>query len=404
MKIAILHSANNGFFPRFYKALRSSIEKAGDKYVLIVPNSGCNKRNPQPGQRIWGTRFNWFIHHYLYKLVGLQDIFSICETVRLIKVLKEEKPDLIHLHVVNDQNMNIPMFVKYVNMYKIPVVWTMHDCRAFTGRCSYFDEIGCDRWKTGCGNCPQKQLYMPTWIDASHAEWKIRKKWHTEINNLTIVTPSTWLADFIKQSFFKEKALKVIYNGIDTSVFSKKTSLNIRKQYGISVEKKIVLGVSAFWESRKGSDYFAELARKLTDEYQIVMIGYLDNKTRINLPSKIIQIQQTTNVQEMAAWYQVASVFVNPTLADNFPTTNIESLAAGTPVVTFQTGGSPESIDSNSGIIVKKGDGKELLKAILEVCSNPDKFTEENCQMRARSFSTLQYDLYTNLYHSLVKK
>lgn len=403
MKVAILHSANQGFFPRFYMALRNSIEKAGNECILIVPKSGVNVRNSLPGQKMWGSRLNWHVHYLLYKITGLQDIYSFFSTLHLIRLLDKEKPDLIHLHVVNDKNMNMPLLVRYVNKRQIPVVWTMHDCRAFTGRCAYFDEIGCERWITGCGNCPQRVLYEPTWIDASHQEWTIRKRWHVGIDKLHIVTPSQWLSDYVKMSFFSNKKISVIHNGIDLSVFAKKSTIQIRENNNISSNIKIVLGVSAFWEVRKGLKYFLKLAEELDEKYLVVLIGHINEEITKTLSNKILYIQQTSSTEEIIAWYQTASVFVNPTLADNFPTTNIESLAAGTPVVTFKTGGSAESINKDCGIAVKKGDYNGLRDAIIHICNNLSDYSVDHCKQRAENFSLMQYDRYVDLYNQLIK-
>lgn len=404
MKIAILHSANQGFFPRFYQSLKESIEKYGDECILLSPKSGINIRNKLPNQILWGTRLNWFIHHFLYKITGLQDIFSHIDTKLLIQVLKREKPNIIHFNIINDQNTNIPMLVKYANKHNIPIIWTMHDCRAFTGRCAYFDEINCSKWKDGCGNCPQKELYMPTWIDSSHKEWKIRKRWHTAFEHLTIVTPSIWLSQFVNQSFFKGTTTKVIYNGISLDNFSTKKNINIKKQHNIKDEIHVILGVSANWEFRKGIKYFIDLSNIITDKYKIVLIGNMPFSIKENLTSNILYIEQTTNVQELAAWYQAASVFVNPTLADNFPTTNIEALASGTPVITFKTGGSIEAIDEHTGIIVEKKDANLIFNAIERICNSTNDFTEEMCKKRSQLFSNMQYDHYVNLYHSIIEK
>ena len=404
MKIAIIHSAVQGFFPRFYKSLKTAIENNGDKCILLVPNSGVNRRNKLDNQKNWGTRINWFIHHFLYKLTGLQDIFSCIDTLSLLYILKKENPDIIHLHIINDQNINMPLLVNYINKNKIPVVWTMHDCRAFTGRCAYFDEISCNRWKYGCGQCPQKELYMPTWIDASHTEWLIRKKWHTKIEALNVITPSKWLENLVKQSFFNKKAIHTIYNGIDISTFSESYQVNVREIYNIKSSCKILLGIGACWEYRKGIFSFIELASKLSKEdFQIVIIGNISVEIKQILPKNILHIEHISDPKELAAWYQAAAIFINPTLADNFPTTNIEALASGTPVITFDTGGSPEAIDEYTGIIVSKGDNEELLKAIYTICNNPSHYSREKCRIRAQKFSNEQYKLYVDLYHSIKK-
>lgn len=398
MKIAILHAANGGFFPRYYKAIASAIKGNGDDVALFVPNSGQNKRNILPDQQVFGSRLNWHVHYMLYRLSGVQDVYSVFSTISLISKFETFNPDVIHMNVVNDKIINMPMLVKYINDNSIPVVWTMHDCRAFTGQCPYFDEVNCMRWQTGCCKCPQ----CATWIDNTHLMWKIRRKWHAGINNLTIVTPSQWLANFVKESFLKNHPVKVIYNGVDIDGFSRKATADVRKVYDITPEKKIVLGCSIFWEKRKGLIYFEQLAKLLPDNYLIVLVGNINEEKKQKLNALgIICTGRTKTFDEMVAWYQTASVFCNPTMADNFPTVNIEALAAGTPVVTFDTGGSPEAIDEGTGIVVEQGNVDRLCKAVMNVAEHLDVYTYENCVKRARLFSNKQYNLYVQLYKSV---
>lgn len=399
MKIAIVHAGNIGFFPKYYNAISASIEGHRDAVKLFVPNSGRNKRNTLSNQITFGTRLNWFIHYYLYKLTGVQDIFSLLATLNLIREMKKYSPDVIHLNVINDKIINIPLLVKYINAKNIAVVWTMHDCRAFTGQCPYFDEVNCFRWKTGCGKCPICEAK----IDNTHITWSIRQKWQTRIKRMVIVTPSRWLASYVKESFFKNYPVKVIYNGVDIDGFSMQTNLDVRKEYGIAEDKKIILGCSIFWEPRKGLDYFVQLSKTLPDDYQIVLVGNIDEgKKKELIQNNIICTGRTNTFDEMVAWYQTASVFCNPTMADNFPTVNIEALAAGTPVVTFNTGGSPEAIDESTGIVVEQGNIDKLYEAVIEVVENRNIYTKVNCVKRSLMFSKNQYDLYVKLYHEFI--
>lgn len=400
MKIAIIQSGNSGFFPRFYKSLANNIERNKDKCVLIAPNSGLNKRCALPNQITWGTRLNWFIHSRWHKITGLQDIFSFFDTIHLLFLLKREKPDIIHLHVINDKILNIPLLVHHVNKHRIPIVWTMHDCRAFTGQCSYFDEMNCDKWQIGCGKCPQRE----TWIDNTHLQWKLRRKWNAGFKNITIVTPSQWLANFVKKSFFYKYPVQVIYNGIDTTKFSQPTLYDVHSKYKINRNKKIILGCAINWEPRKGMAFFEQLADLLPSTYQIVLLGNIKTEYLHRLSNKkIICTGRTSTFDEMVACYQAATVFCNPTLADNFPTTNIEALAAGVPIVTFRTGGSPEAIDEYTGIIVEKSDTKALYEAIMQIAENRNIYTSENCRIRSKLFSEKQYQQYIKLYHCVLQ-
>jgi len=398
LRIAILNSTNEGFFPRFFRLQSQTIENRGYETHLFSPSNGLNKRTKYKNQTLFGTRLNWFIHYHLYKCLGIQDVFSVFATLHLLRQLEKYKPDVIHMHMVNVWMLNFPLFVNYVNNKHIPLVWTMHDCRAFTGRCAYFDEIGCERWKNGCGSCPQKSLYWPSKIDRSAWQWKFRNKWLNKIKQLHIVTPSQWLAGFVHDSFLKNYPVSVIYNGIDIEKF------RLRHVVDSQSNRKVILGVAAIWEYRKGIQFFERLSIDLpSEQYQVVLIGGMSENDRNSLPLSLKTIQSTTNLDELIGWYQRASVFVNPTLADNFPTTNIEALASGTPVVTFQTGGSAESIDETSGVTVTKGDYDGLLQAVIQVSEHPEIYTKENCLKRAKYFSVKQFDKYVDLYECLFR-
>lgn len=396
MKIAILQSGNNGFFPRFYNNLFKTLNDNGHEVALFSPRTGVNHRTQLSGQRFWGGRLNWHIHNILYHITGIKDVYSTLDTLDLIRKLGVFKPDIIHFHVIGEGILNLPLLIRYISKKKIPLVWTMHDCRAFTGGCPYFDEIGCDKWKTGCGKCPDTQ-YRLSKIDRTALQWKIFKKYLTGLKNLTIVTPSKWLHDFVKQSFLKDYDCQVIYNGIDQTPFNNTDGFNLRKSLGLT-GKKVVLGIAASWTARKGLDSFKYLASALPEDYKIVLVGNIPDE----IPN-IIKLPPSSDVNLIAAYYNMADVFCNPTLADNFPTTNIEALSSGLPVVTYLTGGSPEEIDSTSGIAVEKGNKKLLTEAIIRVCESPDIYTAESCKRRSTNFGLSQYNKYMSLYNSILE-
>jgi glycosyltransferase involved in cell wall biosynthesis len=295
------------------------------------------------------------------------------------------------------------MLIRYVNKNHIPVVWTFHDCRAFTGSCPYFDEIKCEKWKDGCRNCPDKGGIYVKNFENTEWQWKFRKDWFNKIWNLHIVTPSKWLADFVKQSFFKNKNVQVIYNGIEVGAFSSASDFDVYGSYGIDKNKKIVLGCAINWEPRKGLVCFEDLAKRMSSDYQIVLVGGVPQSLKSELEKLgIICTGRTKTFAEMVAWYQSASVFVNPTLADNFPTVNIEALASGTPVVTFKTGGSPEAIDENTGIVVDQGNIELLKNAVVEICGKGKNAHSILCKDRAKVFSLERYKDYFELYKKVV--
>ncbi|MEH7225241.1 glycosyltransferase, partial [Bacillus sp. JJ1566] len=258
-----------------------------------------------------------------------------------------------------------------------PVVWTLHDCWPFTGHCAYFDYVNCNKWITGCENCPQKNSYPASSLrDNSKNNYLMKKNLFNGVKNLTIVTPSEWLANIVKKSFIKSYPVEVINNGIDLNVF-KPTSSTFRESHGL-LDKFILLGVANVWDKRKGLEYFLEISKKLKDDEIIVLVGLKDQQIK-SLPKNIIGISKTDSPHELAQIYSACDIFINPTLEDNFPTTNLEALACGTPIITFNTGGSVESVDEDCGFVVTKGAIKEILekKDIIKEKGKHNYFT--NC-------------------------
>ncbi len=181
---------------------------------------------------------------------------------------------------------------------------------------------------------------------------------------MTLITPSEWLKDLVGESFLSHHKTIVINNGVDTDVFSPRASE--KSSFRISEDKFVILGVAAQFSPRKGLKYFLEIAEKLDENSVIFLIG-LNQKQVKSLPKNIIGIERTENIEKLVEAYSMADVFVNPTLEDNFTTTNLEALACGTPVITFRTGGSPETIDENTGLVVEKGNVKDLFEAICKI-------------------------------------
>lgn len=284
-------------------------------------------------------------------------------TKRLIAMLEQVQPDIVHLHNLHGHNCDLEILLSYFKEKKTKLFWTFHDCWTFTGYCVYYDMACCDRWKTGCRDCPQKRQY--SWFfDRSGELYKKKKQLFSNLD-LTIITPSYWLAEQVKQSFLKDYPVHAIHNGIDLEIFRPRES-NFRKKHGLE-DKKILLGVAFGWGPRKGLDVFCELAKRLDDRYKIVLVG-TDEKTDKLLPENILSIHRTQNQIELAEIYTAADVFANPTREEVLGLTNIEALACGTPVITFNTGGSPECCDESCGIVVEKNNVDALQKAIKCVC------------------------------------
>ena len=295
------------------------------------------------------------------------------------------------------------MLFKYFYENDIKVIWTFHDCWAFTGHCPHFEMSNCFKWKLKCKNCPIYKEYPMSYFDNSEKMYKLKKQWFTYLKreNLYIVTPSKWLANYANNSFMKKYSISVINNGIDLNVF-KPLDSDFRVRYNCQ-NRIIILGVALDWGKRKGLDIFINLSKELSKKFQIVLVGTTDKIDQI-LPSNIISIHKTQNREELAKIYSSADVFVNPTREDTFPTVNIESIACGTPVIAFNTGGCPEIINEKCGFIIEKNNYNELKKCIENNVNIKKKFSE-NCLKEAVKFDAkYKYLEYYKLFERIFQE
>lgn len=334
------------------------------------------------GHRLFGLSLDHAAHHAFGYITGDEGSGSVISTFMLIDELKKFDPEVLHLHNLHGWYLCMPLLFDYIKNNGIKTVWTLHDCWAFTGHCPYFDYVGCDKWMTECGRCPQYKAYPSSAFDNSRKMYHRKKKWFTGVNDLTIVCPSNWLASLVEKSFLKDYVVKVIHNGIDTSTFSYSKS-DFRKKHNIGDREKIILGVAFDWEKRKGMDVFSELESILGDGYRIVLVGTDGTELGI-LSDRTICIPRTSDQIELAEIYSAADVFVNPSREDNYPTVNMEAIACGTPAVVFDTGGSSESILKGCGAVVQKGDISGLAAAIKTMAAEEERMTV--CTEAAKEF------------------
>lgn len=360
IKNNILYVSGRNFFPY-------SVKYASDKYIKLQALKS--------------------------RILGNYGFNSQYATKRLINELDRIKPDIIHLHNLHGHNCNLTMLFSYLKDKNIKLFWTFHDCWTFTAYCPHFTMVKCDKWKNECFNCPQRKIY--SWfLDRSKYLFNEKKRLFQGLD-LTIITPSRWLADQVKQSFLKDFPVKVIYNGIDLSVFCPSKS-NFCERNGL-FGKKIVLGVAFGWSIRKGLDVFIALSKRLSDDYRIVLVG-TDDKVDKQLPSNIISIHRTQNQKELAEIYTAADVFANPTREEVLGLVNVESLACGTPVVTFRTGGSPECIDETCGSVVDYDDIDTMESEIRRICEKKP-YSVEACLARSKKFDMNdRFKEYVELY------
>ena len=343
-----------------------------------------------------GTKFDYCEHGVETRLLDNHGLASRHATRAFIREIDALKPDIVLLHNIHGFYINYKILFEYLSEKKIPVVWTLHDCWAFTGHCAHFVLAGCDKWKTGCSRCPQKNVYPSSCLlDRSEKNYRDKKRAFTSVPNLMIVPVSQWLADFVGQSFLKDFRRVVIRNGIDTDAFSPAADTReTRKKLGIADDETMLLGVTRNWSEKKGLRDFRELAGRLTSKQKIVLVGL--SKTQIDgLPSGVVGI-------ELADLYSAADLFLNLTYEDNYPTTNLEAISCGTPCLTYRTGGSPESVCPETGYVVEQGD----LASVLEIVNRlPEKDVPALRDHAVKHFSReLCFQKYVSIFKAIVQR
>jgi putative colanic acid biosynthesis glycosyltransferase len=348
----------------------------------------------------WDTRF----HGLETRIFDNHALGSRQATKRLIKKIEVIKPDVIHLHHLHGYYINIEILFKYLNKSNIPVVWTFHDCWSFTGHCTYFDFVDCDKWKSHCNACPQKHEYPKSiFFDNSKNNFALKKELFTSIARMTIVSVSKWLDNLVEQSFFKNTDHLCIYNAIDLELFKPIGNSDfIKYKYNIG-NKFVILGVATIWDRRKGLNDFVELSKHINNDEIIVLVG-LSTEQRNKLPSNVIGLPRTENRIELANLFAASDVFLNLSTEETFGLTTAEALASGTPPIVYNKTASPELVNFKTGFVVEKNDYLAIKKAIVEIKENKKEFYKNNCRLRAtRLFNSNDvFSKYFELYNNMI--
>lgn len=314
-----------------------------------------------------GSSLDFKLHGVRNRLLDDHGFGSKAATRRFLDWVKQYDPDVIWLHNIHGYYIHIGLLFDYLRTCGKKIIWTLHDCWAFTGHCAYFDFVGCDRWKTGCHDCPQKGSYPASMLlDNSRGNYEKKKALFTGIPNLTLTVPSFWLESRVKQSFLKDYPVEVVYNTINTDIF-KPTPGDFRREHGLE-NKKIILGVASVWDERKGLKDFVELSQMLDDRYQIVLIGLTEAQIAA-LPANILGLPRTNSMRELAEAYSASDVFVNPSAEETFGMTAMEARCCGTEAIVYQDTACEEIVNQFGGVAVPKG--------AAHLCTAIEKLTKE---------------------------
>lgn len=397
IKILHLNSGNFGSTGNIMLNIGKKAEECGYISYVAYANSRTNKNKVIDRSILVGNVLERNLHLQLSYYTGRNGCFSIRGTRKFLEKVKEINPDIIHLHNLHNCYINLEMLFNFIKEKNISVIWTLHDCWAFTGQCPHFSMVQCEKWKTGCFDCPQYKEYPASRVDKTKEMYNLKKEWFTGVKNLKIVTPSQWLADRVNESFLKDYQVKVINNGINLDVF-KPTPSNFREKYDLT-DKKVLLGVANPWSERKGLNIFIELAKRLDERYIIVLVGLSEEQLK-KLPINIIGFSKTNNPQELAQIYTAADYFINPSMEETMGLVTVEALACGTPVIVANSTAVPEMVGLDCGAIVSKNNTDGFLETING--TSDMEFSRENCIAWAKQFEVnVKLNEYINVYNSI---
>lgn len=367
MKCLIINSVCGvGSTGRICTDIARQLEEKGYEVKIAYGRKGTVPEQFQKFAVRIGTDFECTMHAVQTRLFDTHGFGSRHATRNFLIWAENYKPDLLWLHNIHGYYINIEMLFDWIKQHpEMQVKWTLHDCWAFTGHCTHFTIAQCDQWKSQCSRCTQLRQYPACFAMSSVSKnFERKRKAFSNVKNMTLITPSKWLAELTRQSFLKEYPVEVHYNTIDASVF-KPTPSKFRENHGLQ-DRIIVLGVANVWKDRKGLMDFYQLADLLDDRFVIVLVGLKEKQIK-NLPQRIIGVERTNSPKELAELYTVADVFVNPTYEDNYPTVNLEAQACGTKVITYNTGGCKETLYTSNAKLIEPGNIKELYKAIVDL-------------------------------------
>ena len=391
--------SSSGSTGKIVKQLSEVMLEEGIENFVI--SSGYKEKSKAENVYFCSSNIGVKIHQFLGILCGNSGFHSPIATAKAISFIKKVNPDIVHLHNIYSYYLNVEKLLRFLKKSGIPVVWTMHDFWSITGHCTHFESVGCDKWKTQCGNCPQKSLFpYSKFFDRSKFLHKKKREIFKDWDNLHIVTVSKWVKSKAEQSYFADKNITPIYNGIDLNTFKRRQV----ERAAWMKDKFVILGVSMGWSHKKGIDDFIELSQMLSDNEIIVLIGLTDKQIE-TLPNNIIGIKRTANADELCDYYNMADVYVSASVEETMGLTVVEAMACGTPAIVYNKTALPELISDGCGLVCEYG-VKHLYEGIKEIKKHKKADYSDKCIsfVSANFDKHTQYQKYCELYKEIEGK
>ena len=353
-----------------------------------------------------GNTIDYKCHALLSRITGLQAHFSSIETKKLLKYMENLQPDVVILRNLHSNYINFPMLMHFLKIKCIPVVFVLHDCWFFTGKCVYYHEDQCNGWRQKCGNCPAlKKGNISMFFDTSRRMLLEKKRFYEEYTRFSVIGVSNWVTNDAKQSIMKNaNTIRTIYNWIDLNVFAPQNKEELKAELGFK-GKFVILGVAAQWSEAKGFSFFKKIAEHLDDEHQIVLVGNTDiNEIRKN----IIFTGPILDSRLLAKYYAMSDVFLNPSIQETFGKTTAEAMACGTPVIAYNGTATPELVgkDNSCGFLIDTLSPDHFVQKIKEIESKGVDYYSMNCRKRAEKLFDINKNMssYMEVIEELTKK
>lgn len=377
-----------------YEMHNEFLKKDVDSYVAV---SAEGIKEERYGQYIIGNHLDMKLHALGSRIFGLQGYFSKRYTRKLLNYISRIKPDVVIIHVIHSNFINVNNLLKYLKNNNIKTLIILHDLWFMTGHCVYPTTTNCEKYKSKCQKCDQlKEGNISYFFDTSIKIWKDREKIFNDWNNLVIVGVSKWAMQCAKESALMQKNSHItyIYNWINQEKF-RYINKNQNKKF-------LILGVSVSWSVLKGIEDFIKLSWMLKDE-KLILVGHMDRvyKEKFN-HEKVILIEYTDSEEELVELYNEANVYVSLSVQETFGKTVAEAICCGTPAVVYNRTASPELVSDGCGYVVEAGDLNDVYEKIKEIRYRGKDYYNKKCLHKAKKEFSLSKNI--DKYISLIER
>lgn len=394
MKVLLINSVSGyGSTGTICEEIANTLEREGHEcFIAYGQLSSTYKNNFRVGSKIENH-----LHNLGSRILGKQGYFTKNGTNKLISFIESYKPDVIHLHNLHGNYLNLPSLFTFLRNFQGKIIYTLHDCWAFTGKCAHYTSVKCYKWQTECHACPQIKKYPPSlFLDYSAEMFRDKKEWFTSLPNLQIITVSHWLESQVRQSFLKDKIIKTIYNWVDVDVYKPIQIENNSIKNEIDTSKFTLLFTSAYWNKNDEKwKSFIQLASNLPEEFQLLLVGNVDKNCKI--PNNVLSIGYVNCKHKMAELYNIANAYIHLSSEDTFGKVIAEALACGTPAIVYNSTACPEVVGKGCGSVVEKGNINQIIESIQNIKSNTKDYYSQNCISFVKDNFLMQDNINKNI-------